>query len=148
MISVDRMKETLTADDTASDSPCLVHVSSNRFYISWKTNGWWEAYKLSSLDTVMRETLNALPCNIMRPQPPPAWIKRRRPTVRYSACLWNPTLLSPRRSNATLTERHCDEPPPLPAGIIPRAVRPLADRASCWIPLASPTSTKQMHEKA
>jgi hypothetical protein len=148
MISTDRIKETLTANDTASDSPYLVHVSSNRLYISWKTNGWWEAYKLSSLDTVMRETLNALPCNIMRPQPPSAWIKRRRPTVRYPADPWNPTLLSPRQSNATLTERHCGEPPPPPAGIIPRSIRPLADRADCWIPLASPTSTKQMHEKA
>jgi hypothetical protein len=38
MISVDRMKETLMADDTASDSLCLVHVSSNRLYISWKTD--------------------------------------------------------------------------------------------------------------
>lgn len=148
MISADRIKETLTADDTASDPPYLVHVSSNRLYISWKTNGWWEAYKLSSLDTVMRDTLNALPCDIMRPQPPPAWIKRRRPTVRYLAYPWNPALLSPKQSNATLTELHCDEPPPQPAGIISRAVRPLADRADCWIPLASPTSTKQMHEKA
>jgi hypothetical protein len=96
----------------------------------------------------MRETLKALPCNIMRPQPPPAWIKRRRPTVRYPAYLWNPALLSPKQSDATLTELHCDEPPPPPAGIIPRAVRPLADRADCWILLTSPTSTKQMHEKA
>ena len=97
----------------------------------------------------MRETLNALPRNIMRPQPPSAWIKRRRPTVRYPADPWNPTLLSPGQPNATLTERHCGEPPPPPAaGKMPQSIRPLADRADCWIPLASPTSTKQMHEKA
>jgi hypothetical protein len=147
-ISADRIKEMPHGDYTPADPPYLVHVSSNRLYISWKTNGWWEAYKLSSLDTFMRETLDALPCTIMRPQPPSAWIKRRRPTVRYPAYPWNPTLLSPRQSNATLTERHCDEPPPPPAVIMPRSVRPLADRADCWVPLASPTSTKQMHEKA
>jgi hypothetical protein len=148
MISADRMKETLTADDTASDSPYLVHVSSNRLYISWKTNGWWEAYKLSSLDTVMRETLDTLPCTIMRPQPPSAWIKRRRPTVRYLASSWNPVLLSPKQSNVTLTERTCDEPPPHPASMIPQSCRPLASRADCWIPPASPTLTKQMHGEA
>lgn len=145
MISTEIMKEVLTADDTASGSPCLVHVSSNRLYISWKTNGWWEAYKLSSLDTVIRETLDALPCNILRPQPPPAWIKRRRPTVRYPAYPWNPTLLSPRQSNATLTERHCDEPPPPPVSMIPQSCRPLASRANGCIPPAAPTMTKQMH---
>ena len=148
MISADRMKETLTADDTASDSPYLVHVSSNRLYISWKTNGWWEAYKLSSLDTFMRETLDALPCTIMRPRPPSAWIKRCRPTVRYPASSLNPALLSPKQSNATLTERTCDEPPAQPISMIPQPCRPLASRANCWIPPASPTMTKQMQGEA
>jgi hypothetical protein len=148
MISADRIKEMPQADYTAPDPPYLVHVSSNRLYISWKTNGWWEAYKLSSLDTVMRETLDALPCTIMRPQPPSAWIKRRRPTVRYPASSWNPALLSPIQSNLTLAERTCDEPPPHPASMIPRSSRPLASRTNCWIPLASPMLTKQMHEEA
>lgn len=138
----------MKADHTAPDAPYLVHVSSNRLYISWKTNGWWEAYKLSSLDTVMRETLNALPCTIMRPQPPSAWIKRRRPTVRYPASPWNPALLSPKQSNVTLTERTYDGPPPHSASMIPRSSRPLASRTNCLIPLASPTMTKQMHEEA
>jgi hypothetical protein len=147
-ISADRIKEMPQADYTAPDPPCLVHVSSNRLYISWKTNGWWEAYKLSSLDTVMRETLDALPCTIMRPQPSSAWIKKRRPTVRYPASSWDPALLSPIQSNLTLAERNCDEPPPHPASMIPRSSRPLASRTNCWIPLASPTLTKQMHEEA
>jgi hypothetical protein len=147
-ISADRIKEMPQADHTAPDLPYLVHVSSNRLYISWKTNGWWEAYKLSSLDTVMRETLDALPCTIMRPQPSSAWIKKRRPTVRYPASSWDPALLSPIQSNLTLAERTCNEPPPHPASMIPRSSRPLASRTNCWIPLASPTLTKQMHEEA
>lgn len=118
-ISADRIKEMPHGDYTAASPLYLVHVSSNRLYISWKTNGWWEAYKLSSLDTFMRETLDALPCTIMRPQPPSAWIKRRRPTVRYPASLWNAALLSLKQSNVTLTERTCDEPPPYPVGMIP-----------------------------
>ena len=147
-ISADKIKEIPQADYTAPDPPYLVHVSSNRLYISWKTNGWWEAYKLSSLDTVMRETLDALPCTIMRPQPPSTWIKRRRPTVRYPASSWNPALLSPKRSNLTLTERTCGGPPPHSASMIPRSSRPSASRTNCLIPLASPTMTKQMHEEA
>lgn len=147
-ISADKIKEMPQADYTAPDPPYLVHVSSNRLYISWKTNGWWEAYKLSSLDTVMRETLDALSCTTMRPQPPSAWIKRRRPTVRYPASSWNPPLLSAKQSNVTLTERTCDGPPPHSASMIPRSSRPLASRTNCLIPLASPTLTKQMHEVA
>jgi hypothetical protein len=147
-ISADRIKEMPHGDYTAANPPYLVHVSSNRLYISWKTNGWWEAYKLSSLDTFMRETLDALPCTIMRPQPPSAWIKRRRPTVHYPAGSWNAALLSPKQSNVTLTERTCDEPPPHPVSMVPQSRRPLASRANRWIPPASPTMTKQMQGEA
>jgi hypothetical protein len=85
VISADKIKEIIPASHTAPDLPCLVHVSSDHLYINWKTAGWWEAYELGSLDIVMRETLNALPRTVMRPQPPPAWIKKRRPTGRHPA---------------------------------------------------------------
>jgi hypothetical protein len=83
----------------------------------------------------------------MRFRPPSAWIEKHRPTVRYPAGPWNPTFLSPKQSNLTLAERHCDGPPPPSAGVIVRSTRPLAGRTNYKIPLASPTVTKQACEE-
>lgn len=96
----------------------------------------------------MRETLNTLPCNVIRPQPPLAWIKKHRPTVRHPSGPWNPALLLPTQSNATLAERHCDELPSPPTAVIPRSTRPSATRIEYRTPLAWHTVTKQACEEA
>jgi hypothetical protein len=134
VISADKIKETITASHIAPDSPYIVHVSCHHLYISWKSACWWEAYELGSPDIAMRETLNALPCTVMRPQPPSAFIKKRGLTVRHPAGQWDPTLLSPKRSNVRLAEPHCDGPPPPPAGVVPRLTRLLAGRTNRGIP--------------
>jgi hypothetical protein len=72
MISADKIRDIITTSHPAPDPPYLVHMSSDSLYISWKTASWWEVYELASLDIVIRETLYALPCTAMRPQPPSA----------------------------------------------------------------------------
>lgn len=147
-ISTASIKEIITGSHEASDSPYLVHLSTDLFYISWKTVGWWEVYALDSLDILLREALDALPCTIMQPKPHPAWIKKCRPTIRRPASSWDCTLPPPKQSNAKLAKRPRDKSP-LPSAVVEaHSTRRLAGEAHCKIALASLSVTERACEQA
>jgi hypothetical protein len=147
-ISAEKIKETITGRHEASHSPYLVHMSSDHLYISWKTVGWWEVYDIDSLDILLREALDTLPCTILRPQPSSAWIKKYKPTVSRPASSWECTVSSPRQPNTTPARRSCDGSPLPSAAAVMHSTRPRTGESNCELPLASPTVTKQACKQA
>lgn len=147
MVSAEKIKKNTAANHTNADSPYLVHVSAEHLYISWKSAGWWEAYDLCSLDDLVRKALGSLPYAVLRPQPPSAWIKKYRPTVRHPVAPWNFTVPSPKESNVTMAERRCRGIPLQSTGVAVRSTPPLTGRTHDKIPLASFAIKKQACEK-